>query len=73
MKLMSTRETRSPNGDLWIEPHSDDKIIQARDNLRYWTDRNKTTFGKCGAEVMNAAQYMISTIDEHYGAVGHLR
>lgn len=68
-----SKETRSPNGDLWFERDAtDDPIVNARDNLRYWEDRVmqgqrhkpvvlRDEEVRC---LLNAVRHMIETIDK---------
>jgi hypothetical protein len=67
-----TNERRSPNGDLWIEYTSNDPIMRARNNLRYWEDRAKngmpfkpTTYNHENVDcLLNAVRHMIEVIDK---------
>ena len=73
-KETRSKETRSPNGDLWFDPPvSDDPIVGARDNLRYWEDRVKRGMAHPATldeneipALMNAVRHMIVTVDTLY-------
>lgn len=63
-------ERRTANGDLTFD-HTDDKIVMARNNLRYWIDRAEGTHGAGGTPpVVAAAQWMVATIDREYANPG---
>jgi hypothetical protein len=59
-------ETRTPAGDLTF-PHSEDPIIQARNNLRYWTDTwRRKNIGHAPDPAIVAAEFMVEALDNHY-------
>lgn len=63
----ASTEARTPNGDLSFD-HTDDKIIGARNNLRYWIDRYEQANPTSLEPLHAAAQWMVATVDREYVA-----
>jgi len=61
-------ETRTANGDLTFSDTAD-RIVQARNNLRYWQDRFQQDDRNLSA-LREAVAYMIKTVDEETGQAG---
>ena len=57
-------EARTPNGDLSFDA-TDDAVVRARNNLRYWIDRAEHGTGGID-QLREAGRWMVATVDRDY-------